>query len=127
MPRGSIVTRVYTSDAYLPLREVPVVYTKNEENGAQKLLSIQITDSSGLTAPFYIETPDLSKSLSPNETTRPYELINIFVSYPGYNAATAEGVQIFPDTQTIQGFQLSPVPPAEHTSSETYRESSQDL
>lgn len=127
MPKGSIVTRVYTSDAYLPLRDVPVIYTKTDENGTQELLSIQITDSSGLTAPFYIETPDLSQSLSPNETVRPYELINIFVSYPGYNAITAEGVQIFPDTQTIQGFQLYPVSPAEHTTSETYRETAQNL
>ena len=127
MPKGSIITRVYTSDAYLPLRDVPVIYTKTNENGMQELLSIQITDSSGLTAPFFLDTPERSQSLSPNETARPYELINIFVSPPGYNAVTAEGVQVFPDTQTIQGFQLYPVSPDEHTTSETYRETVQNL
>jgi len=127
LPQGSIITRVYTSDAYLPLRDVPVIYTKIDESGAQELLSIQMTDSSGLTEPFYINTPAVSQSLSPNGTLRPYELINIFVSYPGYNAVTAEGVQIFPDTRTIQGVQLRPVPPAEHGSSEIYREPVQNL
>ena len=127
MPEGSIVTRVYTSDAYLPLHNVPVIYTKTDVNGIQELLSIQTTDTSGLTSPFYIKTPELSQSLTPDKSVQPYELINIFVSYPGYNSAIAENVQIFPDTQTIQGFQLYPVSPSEHTTSETYRESVQNL
>lgn len=127
MPQGSIITRVYTSDAYLPLPNVPVVYTKTASDGSQTLLAIQRTNSSGLTAPFYIDAPETAESLSPNNTLRPYELINIHVSYPNYNSITAEGVQIFPNIQTIQGFQLRPVSPAEHSSSSTYEESSQNL
>lgn len=127
MPQGSIITRVYTSDAFLPLRDVPVIYTKTLPDGMQSLLSVQMTDSSGLTAPFYIDTPEISQSLSPDHTLRPFELINIHVSFPGYNAVTAKGVQIFPGVQTIQGFQLRPVSPEEYAASETYRETTQNL
>ena len=127
MAQGSIITRVYTSDAFLPLRDVPVIYTKIQPDGTQTLLSVQMTDSSGLTAPFFIDAPEVSQSLSPDRTLRPYELINIHVSYPGYNTITAEGVQIFPGVQTIQGFQLRPVSPDEHSISETYRETTQNL
>jgi hypothetical protein len=74
LPKGSIVTRVYTSDAYLPLRDVPVIYTKIDDTGAQQLLSIQITDSSGLTAPFYLETPHDELSGYANEIERLKEL-----------------------------------------------------
>lgn len=125
--QGSVITRVYTSDAYLPLRDAPVVYTQTASDGSSNLLAIRMTDSSGLTEPYYVETPDANASQSPGSTLRPYALINISVSYPGYNAVTAEGVQIFPGIQTIQGFQLRPVPPADHSASVTLPETSQDL
>ena len=127
MAQGSIITRVYTSDAYLPLRDVPVVYTQIAENGTTELLSIQMTDGSGLTKPFYIDTPEVDQSLTSGNPLRPYATINIGVSYPGYNAVSAEGVQIFPGIQTIQGFQLRPVSSTEHGASDTIFENTQNL
>lgn len=125
--QGSIITRVYTSNAYIPLQNVPVVYSQKNTDGERKLLAIRMTNSSGLTEPFFIETPDITQSQSPGATIRPYSQIDISVSYPGYNSITAEGVQIFPGIETIQGFQLRPVPPSEHSSSATIQENSQNL
>jgi len=127
LPQGSIITRVYTSDAYLPLKNAAVIYTKNDNSGSEELLSILWTDSSGLTKPFFLETPDLERSLTPNNELLPYETINIRVSYPGYNAVTALGVQVFPDVQTIQGFHLRPIPPSEDNNSTTIPETRQNL
>lgn len=124
--QGSIITRVYTSDAFLPLRDVPVVYTQTQTDGSKKLLTIQMTNSSGLTTPYYIETPEASNSLSPGSPLRPYSQIDIHVSSPGYNSILAEGVQIFPGVETIQGFQLRPILPSD-VSSVTLPESTQNL
>ena len=127
MAQGSVITRVYTSEAYVPLRDVPVVYTQVGEDGTTSLLAILNTDSSGLTKPFDVQTPEISQSLTPGNILRPYATINISVSAPGYRTVTAEGVQIFPDVQTIQGFQLRPVPQQEHGSAATIPESTQNL
>ena len=127
MPQGSVITRVYTSDAYLPLQNVAVVYTRSAENNKEELLSIQYTDSSGLTKPFYVETPTAEQSLSPNLAKQPYAQINIRATYPGFNSAFAKNVQIFPDVQTIQAFQLRPVTPDETGRSITIFELPQNL
>ena len=106
---GSVLARVYTSDAFLPLQGVPVTFSQLQPDGTRKLLAIQITDSSGLTAPLRIETPELSQSLTPGSTLRPYAVLEISAGLPGYNRITVEGVQIFPGIETIQGLQLRPV------------------
>ena len=108
--QGSVIARVYTSDAFLPLRGVPVTFTQNRSDGSKTLLAIRYTNSSGLTEPLYIETPDTSESLSPGAALRPYATVDIQVEYPGYGGILAEGVQIFPNSETIQGLQLRPLP-----------------
>lgn len=125
--QGSVIGRVYTSDAYLPLYDVPVIFFQSTPDGSNTLLAIRRTDASGLTAPLYIETPDTEQSLLPGSPIRPYTTINISVSVPGYRALTAEGVQIFPGIQTIQDLQLLPVSPLEHGTSATVQEQPQNL
>lgn len=127
MAQGSIITRVYTSDAYLPLSEVPVIYTQTASNGTKELLSIKMTDSSGLTEPYYISTPDAAASQTPGGILKPYALIDISVAFPGYGAVTAEGVQIFPDIQTIQNLQLRPIPPSQAGTTDFLQEPAQNL
>lgn len=108
--QGTVLAHVYTSNAFLPLRDVPVVFTRTLPNGETTVLSIRYTNSSGLTEPFPVETPDPSASLTPNSDSQPYTTINIQVEYPGYNGVLAQGVQIFPDLETVQDLQLRPLP-----------------
>ena len=108
--QGSVIARVYTSDAYLPLRDVPVIFTQIQPNGERTVLAIRYTDTSGLTAPVSIQTPDTSDSLTPGAALRPYGSVDIQVEYPGYGGILAEGVQVFPGVETIQGLQLRPLP-----------------
>ena len=125
--QGSVIARVYTSDAYLPLFNVPVVFRNFSPDGRGELLAIRMTNSSGLTEPLYVETPDVEQSLSPNSTPRPYASISISASAPGYNAISAEGVQIFPGVQTVQSLQLRPVSPPDHSLGTTVIEPPQNL
>lgn len=108
--QGSVIARVYTSDAYLPLRNVPVVFSQTLPDGTKTVLAIRYTDLSGLTQPLLVQTPDTSDSLKPGAVLRPYATVDIQVEYPGYGGILAEGVQVFPGVETIQGLQLRPLP-----------------
>ena len=123
----SILARVYTSEAYLPLEGVPVIFSQLQDDGTKQLLSIRITDSSGLTDPLQIETPDVSLSLIPEYTLRPYAVLEISAGTPGYNQITVEGVQIFPGIETIQGIQLRPVSADERDQTILFPEYTQKL
>lgn len=107
--QGSVIARVYTSDAYLPLRNAPVTFTQQMPDQSEKLLAVRLTDQSGLTAPVFIDTPDLSQSLTPGASSPPYTVIRIRVEYPGYSSLLVEGVQIFSGIETIQSLQLRPL------------------
>ena len=125
--QGSVIARVYTSDAYLPLRNVPVAFTQTNEAGKETLLAVRFTNSSGLTDPVTLETPDASDSLSPGYSPRPYATVNIRASFPGYNSIDAMDVQVFPNVETIQGIQLRPVSPADRDETIIYPGSTQNL
>ena len=111
--QGSVIARVYTSDAYIPLPNAPVIFSTVHTDGTNELLAIRNTNTSGLTAPVYVETPDASQSLSPGLSLKPYATITIQASYPGFRSVRADGVQIFPGVETIQGLQLQPITPAQ--------------
>lgn len=125
--QGTVIARVYTSDAYLPLRGVPVTFTQTLPDGSRRLLAIRTTDSSGLTEPLFVETPDASQSLTPGSVLRPYATVDISTAAPGYGTILAEGVQIFPGVETIQGLQLFPRSDLSRTAGETVISGSQPL
>ena len=58
--KGRLVVQVYTSRAKLPVVDATVVVTQRGEGGKYKLLSVQATDSSGMTQPISIPTPLLA-------------------------------------------------------------------
>ena len=117
--QGSVIARVYTSNAYLPLPNAAVTFTQVLDDGNRKLLAIRRTDSSGLTAPVFLETPDTDQSLTPGATIRPYATVDIQVEVPGYGGKLAEGVQVFPGVETIQGLQLRPLPVTSYQTGQT--------
>ena len=125
--QGSVIARVYTSDAYLPLRNVPVIFTQTDSDGSQILLAIRFTDSSGLTTLLYVDTPGTEDSLAPGSALRPYTTVDIRTAFPGYNSITALRVQIFPGIETIQDLQLRPVSEANADSQVIFPGSSQNL
>lgn len=127
--QGTVIARVYTSDALLPLPGVPVTFTQVQPDGSRELLAIRLTNSSGMTAPLPVNTPDASESLSPGLMLKPYATVDISVALPGYDGILAEGVQVFPGVETIQALQLLPLPslPGERGSSVSFPGSSQNL
>ena len=127
LPQGSVIARVYTSDAYLPIAQVPVIFTQTASDGTVKLLAVKSTDTSGLTEPLLIDTAERSDSLTPGSVIRPFITLNIMAQAPGYSSITAEGVQVFPGVETIQGLQLHPIVSGQSSTTQNIPESKQDL
>lgn len=124
---GSVLVRVYTSDAYIPLPNAPVTFSQRNADGSSKLLAVRQTDSSGLTAPVFVTTPDASQSLSPGLSSAPYTVIDIMVSYPGFNNVFASNVQIFPGVETLQEVRLQPLLPGNDDTAQAIPQTVQNL
>lgn len=125
--QGSVIARVYTSDALLPIFNAPVIFTQVQQDGTRTLLAIRQTNTSGLTVPVYVSTPEPSSSQSPGSLQVPYATVDIQTCFPGYNRISVSGVQIFPDIETIQDFQLRPIPVSERNESLLYPQRTQAL
>lgn len=110
--RGSIVARVYTSAAMLPIAGAAVYFTARSASGISDLLAFRLTDADGYTAPVSIETPDdTGVTLLPG-TGVPYAAVTIRAEYPGYDRVVVEDAQIFTNTKTVQEMMLVPSSPA---------------
>ena len=110
---GTLSVRVYTSQAQSPLEGATVVVAAPGAEGKYKLLSIQNTDSSGLIRPVTIDAPALGESTSPGGLPgegAPFALCDIWAEQPGYAMLQVNGVQIFPDVETMQDMELIPLP-----------------
>ncbi len=109
---GTLVVRVYTSQAQIPVEGATVVVTTPGTNGKRKLLSVQATDRSGEVSAISIPTPEAGESTSPHLPggEAPFAVCNVWAEHPGYAMLEAEGVQIFPGVETVQDMELIPLP-----------------
>lgn len=106
---GTILTRVFTSQAQIPVAGATVAFTQRGPEGHHTLLALRVTDANGRTAPVQVDTPDASASESPGTVT-PFAVCDIWAESPGYELLVAENVQIFAGTQTLQELELIPLP-----------------
>ena len=107
---GTLLVQVYTSRAELPVRDATVVVIRRAPSGKYELISIQSTDSSGMTKPIAVETPPLLESTEPNNIPGPpFAQCDIWAEHPNYAMLLVEGVQVFPGVETIQSMDLCPL------------------
>ena len=110
MPQtGSLIVRVFTSQAQLPVSGATVIISSRAEDNRHKVFSIQTTDSSGSTKPFQLDAPDLAFSEQPGGSI-PFSNYSLVVEHPEYYLATFEKLQVFPGIETVQNVPLIPLP-----------------
>ncbi len=107
--QGSIITRVTLAGEVIPVKDALVTVTK-EENGREILVAALKTDENGKTEPVYIDTPDTSLSLNPENKIKPYTSVDIRVDHPGAYAVIFKNVQVFPDNVSLLNISLIPLP-----------------
>lgn len=107
--KGRLMVQVYTSRAKLPVVDATVVVTQRGEGGKYKLLSVQATDSSGMTQPISIPTPLIGESTHPGAQLPPFAICDVWAEHPGYAMLLVEGVQIFDGVETLQDMELEPL------------------
>ena len=107
--QGSIITRVTLAGEVIPVKDALVTITK-EEGGREVLVSALKTDENGKTEPVYIDTPDTSLSLNPENKTKPYTSVDIRVDHPGAYTLILKNAQVFPDNVSLLNISLIPLP-----------------
>ena len=108
---GTLLVRVFLSDAQIPIPGAIVVISRPESSGKQKLLSIQLTDQSGVTPPVVLNAPDPASSLTPGNNGSAYSNYTLVVEHPDYQLAVFDNLQVFPNVETIQDVPLIPLSP----------------
>lgn len=108
---GTLLVRVFTTRAQIPVDRATVAVTQKGPGGKHILLSVRATDESGRIPPIHISTPVPGESLLPGGSGG-YTLCDIWAEHPQYQLLLVEGVQIFPGVETIQDMALIPL--AEH-------------
>ena len=107
--QGTVVVRLFTSSAMLPLQGATVTITRQEPGGT-RLLAVRVTNFDGLTDPVSIETPPMAESQSYQNTTVPYSVVDISVQRGGFDRIIVRNAQVFAGTETRQELSLIPTP-----------------
>lgn len=106
---GSLIVRVTTSRANLPVSGASAVVTTLGPDGRHILVSLTETNESGLTGPIKLPAQtNESNGTSPGGPA-PYTFYSLWVEHPGYLIAHVEDVQVFPGIVSVQDISLVPL------------------
>lgn len=106
METGELVVSVVGADRNMPLENATVEISST--GNPNDIFDQAITNESGQTSTFTLETPPLSYSMAPNNN-QPYAEYNIKVTVPGYSQQVISGIQILPGTTALQSVMLDPL------------------
>lgn len=122
---GYIRVKAYQSRAELPLKDVAVAITASDGTA----IALLLTDRSGLTDTVAIPVPDIEAGQAPDTGEIPFTSVNVYARLKGYEQIENEGVQIFPDTTTLQNLELIPLSemPGEYDRREIFITTPQNL
>lgn len=108
---GTLMVRVFLSQAQIPIEGATVVITGEGETGKRKLHSVQVTDRSGEIRPVTIQTPSVGESTSPEGVDGgvPFALCTVWAEHEGFALLQVDGVQVFPGVESVQAMELIPL------------------
>ena len=109
MASGTLVTRVFTGRAELPIAGASVSVVKKDGDRLLDLLTVRVSDRGGDTEAYVIEAPEADLSQSPGNPA-PYALVDLWVDRQGFQLLVVEDVPIFAGVTSVQDLPLVPMP-----------------
>ena len=122
---GYIQVSAFTSKARFPLEDVAITVTATDGTA----IAMRLTDRSGRIPLIEIPVPDISESLTPDPSQRPFTIVDIYARRKGYFQIDNIDVQVFANTTTDQDLELIPLSelPESWGDKETFFTPAQDL
>ena len=105
--QGFIQISAYTAGGALPVPDVNVRISGNEEGNAGIEYSVR-TDRNGLTEVIALPTPPASYALSPNPEEQPYAKYDVQASLRGFYPKTIYDVSVFGGIKSILPLEMIP-------------------
>ena len=99
--KGELVVIVTTIRSLYPIKNAEVTIFKGDFKN-KDIIDSSLTDQSGRTKTFILDTPKKSISLDSQSTELPYELYGIEIKAEGYVDTIYLNVPVFSDTTSIQ-------------------------
>lgn len=106
---GSIVARVTTSRAQLPVTGATVIITTPSEEGRPRVLAVLETDANGLAGPIQLPAPTTPSNGTTPGGPPPFSTYSLWVEHPAYEIASVESFQVFPNILSVQDITLVPL------------------
>ena len=94
--QGSVLVRVYTSRAQIPVPDASVTLTRPTQDGRSDLIALRVTDESGLIQPISIPAPAAARSTHPGPE-HPYATCDIQVEHPDFRCCVSKMCKFFPE------------------------------
>ena len=123
---GYLQVRAYTSDAEIPLKDVAITVTDTSGSA----IAMRLTNRSGLLDdPIPIPVPPIAAGQTPNTGIIPFSTVTLRAYIKNFEEITAEQVQLFPNTVTLQNLEMIPLAelPDKWNQSELFRTPAQNL
>ena len=109
--KGTLIIRTYLSTAQFPVSDATVIISAPNGDGRQKLISILMTDQSGIAGPVSLDAPTPEGSQTPGTPDSAFSTYTLVVEHPDYQLAVFSPLQIFPGVETVQDVPLIPLSP----------------
>lgn len=106
---GSLIIRVTTSRANLPVSGASAAITTLGPDGKHILVALTETNESGLAGPIRLPAPSTESSGTSPGGPAPYTFYSLWVEHPGYQIAHIQDVQVFPNIESVQDVTLVPL------------------
>lgn len=103
--QGYIDVLAYTSNALIPLENVAITVTSSDGTA----LAMRLTDRNGGIKHISIPVPDISNSLSPNPSVKPFTSVDVYARLEGFEQEENKNLQVFPNVVTRLNLEMIPL------------------
>ncbi len=108
--KGRLQVQTFIQNTFIPIADATVTLRRTDEETREQIeIGNVTTNREGQTQTIDVDTPDIERSLDPNNTTLiPYALYDISVRATGYEEVIIKGCQVLPSQTALQVCNLIP-------------------